>query len=220
MLKHFLNSLPWLCISSSGHTLSHWATRLGGYTCWVIKVSPEIWLGLAFGPSRFESCHVSHQCEELRRWFAIPSLSEWPRSLHQDLNPSRPWGMGGAPAYSHSRVARIQRLDLMKVSTCVWLAPASVREKWISLLHSSSFEENKFNLWGNLNSLQTQSIPRLCPETTKTIPSNPETSFKQFKQFFVSTFHVSGLTWKKIEEEEEKTQNLGHAKSECFIFCF
>lgn len=105
-------------------------TRPQGYkdvACWVIKVFLKWSLGTILDPQGSKSCQVPTTLKSSTDDLQSPLWLAW--SFNQNLNPGSPWGMGGAAVYSQSQLAWKQHLDLIKVSTCVWLAPATLREE-------------------------------------------------------------------------------------------
>lgn len=56
-------------------------------------------------------------------------LADWPKAVIRISIGAARGAVGGACTYSHSWVARIQHLVLIKRSTCVWLAPATLRQE-------------------------------------------------------------------------------------------
>lgn len=96
--------------------------------CWVIKVSFEWSLSLVFDPQGPRAARFS------QLWRAVLMIcnrfSVGPKALIRISIPAAPGARAG-PAYSHSQVARIRLLDLIKVSTCVWFAPATLREEFL-----------------------------------------------------------------------------------------
>lgn len=134
MLRHALNSPFWLCESSLHHMITR-PRRYEDVACWVIKVSLEWSLGLVLDPQGSRAARFP------QLWRAVLMicnlLSDWPKALIRISIPAAPGAWVG-PAYSHSRVARIQLVDLIKVSTCVWLAPATLREEGIIKIYAST----------------------------------------------------------------------------------
>lgn len=95
--------------------------------CWFIKFSLK-WSLSSVSDSQGSGAARFPQFWRATLMICNP-LSDWPKALIRISIPEAPGVGGGAPAYSHSQLARIQPLDLIKESTCVWLPPAPQREE-------------------------------------------------------------------------------------------